>query len=64
MSDYEARFAKLLGDMEKLIREASKEDSDAGEELQEQLDATAPILDSMQDTLADLDAAGDEKGDE
>jgi hypothetical protein len=47
--------------MEKLIREASKEDPDIGEQLNEQLDATAPILDSIQDTLAELDACRRER---
>jgi hypothetical protein len=63
MADFEARFSKLLDGMEKLIREASKEDPDIGEQLNEQLDATAPILDSIQDTLAELDASDEKESD-
>lgn len=61
MPDYEKRFTDLVADMENLLREATKAEPEIGEELNEKFDAGVPVLDEVQDLLAEVDEAiGDE----
>lgn len=66
MSDYEKRFTNLVAEMEKVLREAGKEEPEIGEELNDKFDAGVPVLDEVQDLLAEVDEAvtGDEGDDD
>lgn len=61
MPDYEERFTKLVQNMESLLREATKSEPEIAEELHEKFDAAIPVLDEVQDILADVDEVIEEE---
>ena len=61
MADYEERYTKLVKGIEDLLREATKAEPEIAEELHEKFDAAVPVLDEVQDILADVDEVIDEE---
>jgi len=57
---YEKRFTDLVEQMEKLIEDARKEEPEISEDAHEAFDAAIPVLDDLQDLLADVDEAASE----
>ncbi len=61
MSDYEAKYTNLVKDIEKLIADAAKSEPEIAEEIHEKFDAAIPVLDEVQDILADVDEVIEEE---